>query len=121
MKTQNTAPLTERQQNLLITALEGGSNYWCDLPYQIEKQDSENTMDAIIRILNNGESLKVYDIEDETNLLGEISLENIDRGESAMQEKYPSHFGDSLLDGRWDADTADVWLQSVVMGELVFG
>jgi hypothetical protein len=37
-----------------------------------------------------------------------------------MRTQYPAHYGD-VLSGSWDAETADVFLQLAVMGELVYG
>jgi len=37
-----------------------------------------------------------------------------------MKENYPEHYANAITEN-YDADTADVWFQLVVMDEVVFG
>lgn len=116
----------ERISDLLTTALEGGSNYWYNLP-DIDEILSITSKSGpllfvdrvIIAIYDFNLSLKVYDIEDPKLFLGELNLETIERGEEVMLEKYQDYFMDILSEND-DAETADVWFQCCVLGNVIF-
>lgn len=121
-------PITdERRIDLLVSALEGGSNYWYWLRgramnivgFIAPADKSTPTVDRIWKALKLGLALPVHDIETK-ELLGSLSLESILEGEKIMVEKYPSHFAD-IINENDDASTADVWLQLAVMKEIVYG
>lgn len=116
----------EKVTDLLATALEGGSNYWYELPNLEEVfektpyMDGEPIVDRIIEaVYNHNVSIIVTDCEDGI-ILGEFNLESITNGEMIMREKHHRHFIDAY-DETDDADTADVWFQCCVMGEVVYG
>lgn len=113
-------------EDLLITALEGGSNYWYYLPdlsmtkkYKEEGQ-AQALSERIFKAVMKGEVVPVHDAEDEEELLGYISKKNIKRAEKLMKENSPDHYKNALSED-WDAETADVWFQYVVLGEITFG
>jgi hypothetical protein len=126
------------RNDLIITAIEGGSNYWYwlnDVAYDIIdkykciKKDfhddlfSETFSEAILTAVVAGEKIPVSisDIEEnKEEILGYLSKESIEKGEQIMYEKYPKFFAD-ILNESWDAETADIWFQLCIMGELVFG
>ncbi len=118
----------ERREDMLCGALEGGSNYWYYLPdlsmckeYQAP---GDTTCGYMIKAIIAGESIPVHDIESESReygeLLGMINIESIRKGEVLMKEKAFMCWGD-LITEQDDAETADVWFQFCVMGEVVFG
>ena len=126
-------------EHMLISALEGGSNYWYWLP---EKGDSnaEGMADVlkwaedkefeglapselIARYVWQGGAVKVTecDTEDQEDCTGwALNRTNVKRGFKVMQEKYPRHWDDLQRDNA-DAETADVWFQCALMGEVTFG
>jgi len=109
----------------IITALEGGSNYWYylkDLSMLPAKKEGEALSERICRaVLDEGISVPVYDIEDPDGVsIGAIETDLIRRGLETMAIDYKSQFND-MLDEVGDADTADVFLQLVVMGDIIFG
>jgi len=111
------------REDLLVTALEGGSNYWYLLGIEDELDGVAPKEPAAIRVFRavlKGRIISIYDIENHEVRLGEISLENFERGESTMKKEQPGHFG-NILSGDWDAETADIWFQYVVMNKLIFG
>ena len=117
----------ERVSDLLCGALEGGSNYWYYLPKlkkdlnSTEAMNDQPLVDRIITaVYDHNISVSVYDYENPSDKLGEFNLENIARGEKLMAENHKEHFA-NVIDEEDDAETADVWFQLVVMGELVFG
>lgn len=107
----------ERISDLLCTAFEGGSNYWvgaveivacaqdCDSPYASE----HGAQGAVLRI---------HDDEAETTYI--LSDVEIQRGLNVMAEDYEHHWLD-LINDNMDADTADVFLQCCVFGEVIYG
>jgi hypothetical protein len=119
----------------LSGALEGGSNYWYLIINDYDKSGFDKklcTIDNFAKSLleTPNFSIKIYDIENFSEdedldldpsgaLLGEISLANIVRGMDLMKENYRDMY-DRLYSGDYDADDCDVWLQLIVMGEVVF-
>ena len=78
-------------------------------------------VDKIINaVYDHNVSVDIYDIEDPDEILGTFNLENIKRGEEIMLKEYPKHFA-NILSENDDAETADVWFQLVVLGEIVYG
>lgn len=120
----------EDRENLLCSAIEGGSNYWYwigDAAHKIINEHTErykdNTpfVDRMWTALKKGAVIPIHDIEDyKGKKIGEISLESIYKGEALMLEKYPTHFADIIAEND-DATTGDVWFQLAALGELVYG
>jgi len=117
----------EQRDNLIINALEGGSNYWC-LPYEgdvlskteEEKENGISFAERVIKTVESGKSITIWDAEEETEHLGLISLENLKTAEKLMFEHFNSHY-DDVINENDDATTADVFLQLVVVGNVIFG
>ena len=117
----------EQRDNLIINALEGGSNYWC-LPYEgdvlskseEEKENGISFAERVIKTVESGKSITIWDAEVETEHLGLINLENLKTAEKIMFEDFKSHYED-VINENDDATTADVFLQLVVMGNVIFG
>ncbi len=108
----------------IITAIEGGSNYWyflSDLSMLPERKEGEALSERIGRaVLDEGITVPIYDLEDEEEKLGDLTKESIAKALQTMYEDYPDHFSDMVLE-QGDADTADVFLQLAVMNEITFG
>jgi hypothetical protein len=49
-----------------------------------------------------------------------FGLADLAKGLQTMAEKYPRHFADFVAEND-DADTGDVFLQCVVLGDVVYG
>jgi hypothetical protein len=104
----------------IITALEGGSNYWyfindCSAAGNDKKYAlSERILRAVIF---DGKKFEISDINDEDEnreIIGEISLANIERGiELYEAEREP-------FDAAMDADEADCLFQYIVMGSIEY-
>lgn len=118
----------------MIDAIEGGSNYWYlfgrDSDRIIRKyigvrKDFHGELfystfsEAIMTAIVEGETIPIYDIET-SEMLGKLCLSSIEEGEKKMYAEQPHHFGNILVENN-DAETADVWFQYCVMGEIVFG
>jgi hypothetical protein len=110
-----------RQLDMLVGALEGGSNYWyllgdlSELP-EIDRSTSERIFDYV----QDGGEIKVFDIEDETDVLGVISKATMSGATKKMLGNGAEWAVGEILKENDDANTADVWFQFVIMGEIVF-
>lgn len=124
--------------NLFVDALEGGSNYWYEirhLPKEVRykaKEMGESVSEAIGEYILNGGYVQFYDAEEDNDddgyeenfsdkgLLGTVDMDSILEAITIMKKDYP-HVWENILDGQYDANDADVFLQLCVMGEVVFG
>jgi len=111
----------EQFKDVIITALEGGSDYW----YLIKDEDIPpiyvgcgSQIDRIIdKVWDDPEyKLPIYDIEDESEQLGELSMQGF--LDNAAKEVWAFN---EMLNGEFCADSADVLFQLAVMGEVTFG
>lgn len=115
--------------DLLCTALEGGSNYW----YYLGDVDrthfikGETFVDNLTRsfLADKDYKLPVYDIEsaeefEDMDKLGDVTYDSMQRAFILMAQDYPKTFA-SATSSNMDADDADVWFQLATMGEVVFG
>lgn len=120
----------ERREDMLVGALEGGSNYWYTFNdvYMIAKYgdlNSEPFATLAMKAVSAGESIPVYDREefdedeDECEELGYFNLESIRKGEALMRSKAAPHWW-NILGETDDAETADVWFQYCVLGDIVY-
>jgi hypothetical protein len=118
----------DQRDNLLVGALEGGSNYWywlgkkaTEIIDQVTPPTEDTTfVDRLWKALDAGKIIPVHDIENGGKPIGYISLDGMRDGEILMFEKQPHHFAD-ILSENGDATTADVWFQYVVLKDLVYG
>lgn len=104
-------------RDILITALEGGSNYWYDFPDVRKARKIKAPVslgEKIIEAVLAGESFKVEDIETGEKL-GELNQAGIQR---AVQKFLDD---ERIIDPGMDAGDADAFFQFAVMGELVYG
>jgi hypothetical protein len=119
---------SDKEEDLLITAIEGGSNYWYLLKiagidlFADDKKEFEHLAfsEKLYQSILLGQTIEVFDVENPDEKLGELSLKTILKGSRIMLEDFPSHYND-VLEDNMDANTADVWLQCCVLGEVMFG
>ncbi len=110
----------EQRKNLLIGALEGGSNYWYFLPFNEGHNLPYYSVNSIWLAILEGKTFNIHDFEDEGEKLGELNLQNIIDGEWLMYKNSPRNFADILSEND-DSCTADVWFQYAVLKEITFG
>jgi len=129
--TVTTTVTAKRIMDLLITALEGGSNYWCALdglflPNGTEISDF--TEDALTNdyyptyiqaVTHDDVHIMLYDVEDHETTW-KLTREGLAKGLQLLSEEYPKHYRD-MLAGHDDADTADAFLQLAALEEIVYG
>lgn len=124
-----------RIADLLVCALEGGSNYWYTIEEfikptgKIEHVYGEGEVFRHIDYpLNEGGAIVVSDrkqcvgtgLDREVMTKVHVDWVRIQQGLKIMSEKYPQHYANWLSE-QDDAETGDVFLQCCVFGELVYG
>lgn len=107
--------------DIMVTALEGGINYWCGSAKVVEeKRRSEWGHEQIARggalILHDAESSDKWELNLEKFLTGvKLWLQN-------NEDRYGAVASDGTLDpGEVDAEMADLIVQYALFGKPVFG
>jgi hypothetical protein len=119
-------------ENIFVTALEGGSNYW----YYINPPNCRKIRDAVSKeeepsfsmalakaILDHNVSVEIHDIEDIYNdePIGIINEQTIMDG---LQKMVDAGDGWALFDEiaeQGDATSSDMCFQYMALGEVVYG
>ena len=120
----------EQFENLIVTALEGGIDYWGDFPtsviLEIREWSEKNNLKfepfsiRFAKYIWSGNSVSVIDIEEiDDEIIGNLNLETITVGWQLFAN-HEEHF-QNFLDDQWDATTADVWFQCCSLGDVVYG
>lgn len=104
--------------DLLITALEGGINYWC---YKVEALGMEfpnpDNYLGITNALINGQKVRFYDAESDD--VWDLTIGDLLVGIKRYCQESGT-FLSNLMDMH-DAESADYIIQYALFGELVFG
>ena len=117
----------ETFENIIVTALEGGSNYWymlgdikgCPFPDELpDKAPSERIAYGLWH--NRDAGLQIYDLENEEELLGILTHNSVRERMQLATENHLSEL-EAMISGDFDAWTADTLFQVLVMGEVTFG
>lgn len=113
----NTITVTDDAiSNLLVTAFEGGINYWCG---RVEiGATPENNEGYMSDVINNGGTLFLHDVEDEDEIW-ELREDNLLRGIRLYMKEQNITSIEDLMDNH-DAETADCIIQYALFGELTF-
>jgi len=137
-------------ESTLVTAIEGGIDYWCYISLQDKKQASlwlekeiqekrltrdksvhYGWMDAMfqgypnpIRIFDVEEAFEAETYEDFDNMepIGYLSMENIKKGLQKASKEYPNQFNQFFPEYvNGDACDADVIFQLICLDDVVYG
>jgi hypothetical protein len=124
-----------RFADLLVSAFEGGSNYWYNIesfkkPEKFTELCGHETAEeaAMYRhmsyAVNPGGAIVVSDRvgceEGDTVTKAELNLSVIRVGAILMAKQYPLHWA-NFVSGNDDAETGDVFLQCCVFGKIIYG
>lgn len=114
----------QKIENLIISAIEGGSNCWAQFKFPDGWQDK---FKSYAQIPFQGGEIEVYDIET-GELLGVLNQATIQTGLQMMADRkdmtgkiVPARHFKAIATDNEDAETADVFLQLAVMGEIIYG
>jgi len=117
----------ETFENIVVTALEGGSNYWyllgdikgCPLPDEMpDKAPSERIAHGLWH--NRHAMVDILDLEDENWMLGTLTYDSVRENMQLACEDYMKEIN-MMISEDYDAWTADTLFQVLVMREVVFG
>ena len=114
----------QKIMDLITTAIEGGCHYWAKFVFPAHYKDNYGSYEQIP--FKDG-TIEVYDME--TNeLLGYLNRASIKVGLQLMADRkdmkgkaVPARHFKALATDNEDQETADVFMQLSVMGEIVFG
>lgn len=116
-------------ENVIIGALEGGSNYWYfagDFDRSNFVKGKNSVENIAIQLFTNPEfKLPIYDVEsaeefEDMDFLGDVTQASMLKAFEIMAGKYPKTL-ERILDESADADDDDVFFQLATMGEVVYG
>ena len=114
----------EKIQDLITTALEGACRYWASFKFPDDWKEKYESREVIP--FKNGE-IAVSDVETE-ELLGYLNIATVQIGLQLMANRkdykgkqVPARHFKNIATNNEDAETADVFLQLCVMGEIVYG
>jgi len=118
----------QRVADMVCNAFEGGIGYWAKItgyrkPENVFKWDLSFDDGKVCRYVQypmsqNGAVL-LCDAEDSSEKW-ELTREKLENGLTVMADKYPRHYK-NWIDENDDAETADVFIQCSLFGELVYG
>lgn len=121
-----------RIADLLCGAFDPASNavgYWCEIVGQTKppvmkfQTDPKQIYPYMDYPLNVGGELIIKEQEPENGKQADnlfLNLFTIKSGLETMAEKYPKHFAD-FLEENDDNDTADVFVQCALLGDVIYG
>ena len=135
-------------ESMLVTAIEGGSNYW----FCFDSKELKDVRTWFVREIEKGNlkrnesvnywwmdamfqgyphPIRVYDVEevyDEEDVIadfepiGYLSMENIKKGLEKASVEYPKQFNEFFPEySNGDADDADVLFQLICLNDVVYG
>jgi hypothetical protein len=119
----------EKFSDVIITALEGGSNYWYQLidedyrdklPPKSPQHQALSERIAYALYTDPKFELPVYDVEEPDELLGKVTQESMYRAFEIAKREYPDAY-ENIMEEEYDAGDADILFQLATMGEIVFG
>lgn len=117
-------------EDIFVTALEGGSNYWYYLPDEsikairkaVPKSEDPYLSTAILKaILDHDVKVFVNDAEQEDELIGIISKSTMEARLQLLANSEQKWALDAHIKDEGDAESADVIFQYLAMGEVVYG
>jgi hypothetical protein len=117
-------------ENIFITALEGGSNYWYFLPNKtvklvrrlVPKENDECLSTAIFKaVFDLDATLSVHDLENPDEEIGLLRAETMAKriGELLKDESYRKALL-AEMNGDGDVNTSDIVFQYITIGEVMF-
>jgi hypothetical protein len=116
-------------EDIFVTALEGGSNYWYFLSEEavklirdaVPKSEDPHLSTSILKAILKGVEVPINDADNEDDVIGTISLNTM---EERLQKLADSQNKSALIrhiEEEGDADSADTVFQYLAFGEIVYG
>ena len=117
-------------EDIFVTALEGGSNYWYYLPEEsikairkaVPKSEDPYLSTAILKaILDHDVKIAVNDAENEDEVIGVITRGTMQARLQLLSDSNERWALEAHIKEEGDAGSADVVFQYLTMGEVVYG
>jgi hypothetical protein len=117
-------------EDIFVTAIEGGSNYWYFLSRDAVKrirQAVPRDVDAVLStatfkaVYDHGVSVPINDVENEEDITGWISMETMQERLQSLLNSNDRWALERHINEEGDADSADVVFQYMTMGEAIYG
>lgn len=118
-------------ENVFVTALEGGSNYWAYLSSEsrdrirklVTNKEDPYISSAILKaVLDHTLEIPIHDVENTDEVLGILSRKTLmDRMIKLSSSEDFKWALENEIEGIGDADSSDVVFQYIVMGEVIYG
>jgi hypothetical protein len=117
-------------ENVCITSLEGGSNYWYYLSSNaikiirnaVPKSVDSYLSTAILKaVLDHNVEVPINDVEDEEEIIGYLSAKTLQERIQALANSDDSWALHNELKEEGDASSSDIVFQYMVLGEIVYG
>ena len=117
-------------EDVFVTALEGGSNYWYYLPEEsikairkaVPKSEDPYLSTAILKaILDHDVKVPINDAENEDEVIGVITRGTMQARLQLLAESGNKWALERHIKEEGDAESADIVFQYLTMGEVVYG
>ena len=117
-------------EDIFVTALEGGSNYWYYLPEEsikairkaVPKEADPYLSTAILKaILDHDVKVAINDADDEDEVVGVITRGTMQARLQLLADSELKWALEAHIKEEGDAESADVVFQYLAMGEVVYG
>ena len=107
--------------DLLISAVEGGSNYWAKFREYDHGYGINGSTCEISRV-----HVEVCDVEGGSKGFVDVTVETMARGLQTLANlsskgEMPGRHIANVINENWDAETADVVLQMALFGKVIYG
>ena len=114
VKTTTRVP-ESRIDDLLVTAFEGGSNYWID---EVKVKNWPAGCRYASECLTKGSDLTIFHEDCQEN--NTISRADIVPALQKLHDEFPVAF-QRVMEEQYDANDADLFMQFLALGEIVYG
>ena len=117
-------------EDIFVTALEGGSNYWYYLPEEsikairkaVPKSEDPYLSTAILKaILDHDVKVPINDAENEDEVIGVITRGTMQSRLQLLADSSNKWALERHIKEEGDAESADIVFQYLTMGEVVYG
>jgi hypothetical protein len=131
-------PMIQTIRDLLVTALEGGSNYWYTIDHKknvypagtsfkdykeggkMQPPGNYYHWSELLPTIPGGAIMITDKTEESEQKSYRLDLPTLQKGLSVMKHKYPKRYK-RVMEEDYDADDGDTFLQSAVFGEVIYG
>jgi hypothetical protein len=116
-------------EDIFVTALEGGSNYWYFLSEEavkmireaVPKSEDPHLSTSILKAILKGVNVPINDAENEDDVIGTISLDTMQERLQMLADSQNKNALIRHIEEEGDADSADTVFQYLAFGEIVYG